>query len=54
MSEYICVWRLWLAHRIMQNDAIRPELYESIGIFGVVMVAVVFTGRFAAEWCIQI
>ena len=29
--------RLWSAHRIMQNDAIRSEFCGSIGVFGVVM-----------------
>lgn len=30
--------QVWSAHRIMQNDAVRPEICGSIGVFGVVMV----------------
>jgi hypothetical protein len=50
MLEYICavtpLWlRLWSAHRIMQNDAIRLEFFAIIEVFGVVMVvAGVFNG----------
>jgi hypothetical protein len=49
VKEYICagtlLWlRLWSAHHIMQNDAIKPQFCGSIGIFGLEMVRIIFIG----------